>query len=108
VLLAETAFAAGSFDLALSSIATAISLDPRQNLDDFVARYATRATDVGEAQRVLEKTATLRDTAVVHVALAQVALKRGDLTTARIHAKRALELAPTNAEAQQVLRMTGG
>jgi tetratricopeptide (TPR) repeat protein len=108
VVLAQTAAAAASYDLALSSTATAISLDPRQDLDELVARVAARATDLPKAMQLLEQMVGLRDTATLHMAVAQVALKLGDLITARIHARRALELDPANAEAQQVLRMTGG
>jgi cytochrome c-type biogenesis protein CcmH/NrfG len=108
VVLAQTAAAATSDDLALSSAATAVALDPRQNLDELVARVTARAIDPSKAKDLLEQMVRLRDTAALHVALAQVALKLGDLSTARVHALRALELAPANGEAQQILRVTGG
>ncbi|MEK6227527.1 MAG: O-antigen ligase family protein [Chloroflexota bacterium] len=108
IVLAQTASAAASYDLALSSAATAISLDPRQNVDELVAFVAARATDLPRAKELLEEMVRLRDTARLHLTFAEVALRLGDLSTARVHARRALELVPANPEAQQILRMTGG
>jgi len=107
VVLSETAFAAQSFDIALASAVTAILLDPTRDFDAFATRPASRVTDLPRARRLLESAASARDTAALHAAVAQTALKLGDITSARSHARRALELSPGNAEALAVLRATG-
>lgn len=106
IALAETAYALGEYDLSLRAAINAIALWPGADNDALAARAAARASNLPQARILLEQALRLRDSATLHLALAQVALKFGDRETARTEAKRTLELAPGNTEAQQILSAT--
>jgi hypothetical protein len=106
IALAETAYALGEYDLSLRAAINVIALWPGADNDALVTRAAARASDLGEARTLLEEALRLRDSAALHLAMAQVALKLGDKETARTQATRTLELASDNSEAQAILRAT--
>lgn len=105
--LAETTYTLGDYELSLHAAVRAIELWPAGNNDALAARAALRVSDLTQARALLETAVRLRDTAVLHLALGQVALKLNDRETARAHAKRTLELAPGDRDAQNILTAIG-
>jgi cytochrome c-type biogenesis protein CcmH/NrfG len=106
IALADTAYALGEYDLSLRAALKVIALWPGADNDALVTRAAARASDLLEARILLEQGLRLRDSAALHLAMAQVALNLGDKETARNQATRTLELTPGNSEAQAILRAT--
>jgi O-antigen ligase len=106
IALAETAYALGEYDLSLRAAINVIALWPGADNDALVTRAAARASDLREARILLEQALRLRDSAALHLALAQVAFNLGDKETARTQAERTLQLAPENTEARAILRAT--
>jgi O-antigen ligase len=107
VALAEVAYTLKQYDLSLQAAVAAISLWPRGDNDALAARAAGQATDVRQARSMLENALRYRDSPVLHLALAEVALRLQDYETARAEAKRTLELAPDDAGAEEMLRAIG-
>jgi tetratricopeptide (TPR) repeat protein len=107
-LYAQIAFLFGDFATALDQATRAIRIYPIAPEYEPVALQAAAKVDPPVARTALEEIAALRDTAPVRLALAKVDLALGDTAAARANAKRALELAPGNAEAQSVLQQAGG
>jgi cytochrome c-type biogenesis protein CcmH/NrfG len=106
-VLAEVLNAFAQPDEALRRIATAIALSPGASSYELTAVSAAgRASDLPSARAALERVIAVRDTAGLRVALAQVALRQDDVSAARSNATRALQLDPTNADAQRVLAST--
>jgi len=105
--LAETAYALGEYDLSLGAAIDAIRLWPGGDNDAPAARAAAHVADLPRARSLLEGVLRVRDSAPLHLALAQVALKQGDRETARREASRTLELAPGNTAAREVLSAAG-
>lgn len=104
---AEIALAFGRCDLALASSVRAIVLQRGGGAERVVAPAARCATDERSARATLEGAIATRDLAVLRVALAETALRLGDLDSARGHVRRALELDPGDAEARRLLTQLG-
>jgi len=105
VALAEIASALGKPESALDAIVGALRLykgDPRY--DSIAASAANRATDLNAARRALDEALSFKESAVLRVALGNVALRQGDRAAALTNAKRALQLEPNNAEARALLQ----
>ncbi|MDQ2952104.1 MAG: O-antigen ligase family protein, partial [Chloroflexota bacterium] len=107
VALAEVAYTLGRYDLSLQEAVTAITLYPRGGSDALAAQAAARASDLAGARSLLQGAIRVRDSAVLHLALARVALRFGDYGSARAEATRAAELEPGNADAEELLRAIG-
>ncbi|MEK6206014.1 MAG: O-antigen ligase family protein [Chloroflexota bacterium] len=105
--LADTAYALGEYDLSLRAAVAAILLWPESGYDVPAVRAAARASDLRQARVLVEEALRLRDSAGLHLTLSQLALKLGDLSTARDEAKRTLELVPGDPEALRILSETG-
>ena len=108
LILAVVSNALGDPAAALDAVAVAIRIDRTEPEYDMVAAdAATRMPDAAAARAALERIITTKDSAVLRVALAQIALKVNDITTARVHLRRALELDPQNAPARELTRQLG-
>ncbi len=106
VALAQVANALGNHGLALRELLAATRLNPRDTSYDYdrlTAEAALRDADVLGARSVLEEMLTLKESATLRLALAQLAMRLNDRVAARAHVQRALELEPNNAEAKQLL-----
>ena len=109
VSLADIEQAFAKPDDAIQHILHALVLYPGgAGWDAKLARASAHAVDLGAARAALAEAARRNDTAVVRVGLSRLALKLGDLADARANAKRALELEPSNADAQALLQQLGG
>ena len=108
VTLCDVSYAMGEYDLSLDAAGALLRMLPASNAyDGYAARAAIVALDPGSAHAKLETFLTTRESALLHLATAQLAVKLNDLPNARMHAKRALELDPTNAGAQRLLATIG-
>jgi tetratricopeptide (TPR) repeat protein len=107
IALAETAYALGEYELSLQAAVQVTRLWPGADHDALTTRAAVRVSDMRQARTMLEEALRLRDSAALHLALAKVALKQGDRETANAEAKKTLERAPGDAEAQAILDATG-
>jgi O-antigen ligase/tetratricopeptide (TPR) repeat protein len=106
IVLSEVALAFGQCDLALRSAVTALTLhQDDSSFDRFAARAAACASDRQLASHLLGQGVEVKDSVVLHIALAEVALQLGDKESARRHAQRALELQPGNRDAQRILNL---
>jgi tetratricopeptide (TPR) repeat protein len=95
----------GDYDRALDDAINAIRLyqnDP--DYDTLAATAAGRIGDPAAARRRLEPILVVKDSAILRVAVAKLALATGDTAAALLHAQRALQLDPANEAAQAVLR----
>ena len=93
---------------ALDAVSVAIRLDQSDPEHDLVAAdLALRVPDAVAARAALERIITVKDSAVLRVALAQTSLKLDDIASARAHLRRAMELDPRNAPARELLRQIG-
>jgi Flp pilus assembly protein TadD len=105
-VFAEVALAVGEDDLALRAATRTIVLEKGHPASEAIAADAAkRVSDLREAGRLLDSALAARESAVLHVARAEVALRAADLGDARRHALRALELDPANAEAGRLLAL---
>jgi cytochrome c-type biogenesis protein CcmH/NrfG len=108
-VLADVASQFGQGDLALSAAVTAVRLYPIDAAYDvLVLRSARRASDLRSAAAILDQALVAKDSALIRVAAGEIALRLGDGATARIHATRASQLAPNDAEVRNLLRQVGG
>lgn len=106
---ADIAISLGEYDVALDAAIRAIELLPTNAAYDALAgEAALRWSDHPAARARLETTLATKDTVTLRVALARLSLLLNDIAAARAHAKRALELAPDNADAHAILRVIGG
>lgn len=108
VIFAVVSRALGDPVAALEAVTIAIRLDRTDPEHDLVAAdLALRVTDTAAARAALERIITVKDSAVLRVALAQTSLKLNDLASARVHLRRAVELDPQNAAARDLSRQIG-
>jgi tetratricopeptide (TPR) repeat protein len=106
-VLAEVALAVGQDDLALRAAVGTIVLEKgNAAMQAIAADAASSVSDLAEAARLLDSALAVHESAVLHVARAEIALRSKDLDTARRHATRALELDPNNAEAGRLLALS--
>lgn len=106
-VLSEVALAFGQCDLALRSAITAIALYQHDSSHDrFAARASACASNKQSARSLLEQAVARKDTLVLRIAAAELALQLGDRESARLHAQRALQLQPSNRDAQRILNLT--
>jgi tetratricopeptide (TPR) repeat protein/O-antigen ligase len=102
-VLAEVAYTFGQYDLALEAAGRAIRLYPDGDHDDLAVAAALSHPDAAEARRELETIVAVRDTASLHLGLAQLSLTLNDLAAARAHAERVLQLKPDSSQARKVI-----
>ena len=101
---ADVAYFLGRYDLALKEIVSAIKLYRLDaTFDKRAADASARASDKTAARAELGDALRSKDTAALRVAAAQLALDQHDAVAAAAHARRALELEPTNSDAQRIL-----
>jgi tetratricopeptide (TPR) repeat protein len=106
-VLAEVALAVGQDDLALRAAVATIVLEKGNPATEAIAAdAASSVSDLAEAARLLDSALATHESAVLHVARGEIALRSTDLSTARRHATRALELDPNNAEAGRLLALS--
>ena len=106
---AAVAIALGDADFAVVAGARAVRLAPgvasfEQTLASGARAATNRKATLGELSRV----PSLRDSRLLTVVAAEVALSAGMLEDARMYASRALELDPQDAQARELLRRAGG
>ncbi|HEV2010431.1 MAG TPA: O-antigen ligase family protein [Candidatus Limnocylindria bacterium] len=109
VVLAQLLTAFGHFDQGLAEAVIAIRqypADPR--FDAVAAQAAGQAVDKSQARELVESALAAKESVTLEVVDARLALQLGDRAAAIQHATRALQLAPDNAEAKDILRMAGG
>ncbi len=103
-VFAEIESAFGKPERALEILVTAVSLNRNNPTNDVVAsEAAARASDAQQARRLVERILQTKESAILRVTLAQLALRTGDRQSALSNAQRALELEPSNAEAQRLI-----
>jgi cytochrome c-type biogenesis protein CcmH/NrfG len=108
-VLAEIQSAFGEPEEALTTLALAVSLNPRNSTNDIVAsEAATRVSDPQRARALIERILEKKETALLRVTLAKVALRLSDRELALTNARRAIELEPGNADALKVVSSLGG
>lgn len=109
VVLSDVAYAVGDYAASMEAGASALRLLPTSpSYDGYAARAAIAMSDGASARAGLEALLPVKESALLHVAIAQIALKQSDVSGARVHARRALELEPGNAGAQRILAGIGG
>lgn len=108
-VLGQVASTFGDNDLAFREITRAIALYREEPRFDTIAReIALRAPNAAAAREFLAMVGAYKESATLRLATAQVAMKLGDRDAARENARRAVQLDPTNADAQALLRQLGG
>lgn len=108
VALAKIALSLNDAALALAVAVDGVRRDPASfQYDQLIVMSAAKA-DPAAARPLVESALAARETAGLRVTLAEVALRQGDLESARTNARRALQLEPANADAQRILRAAGG
>ena len=108
LIVAGVSNALGDPVAALDAVTVAIAIDQRNSeYDSFAADTALRVPDTATARVALERILTLKDSAVLRVALAQTSLKLNDVAAARAHLRRAIDLDPLNAAARELSRQIG-
>jgi O-antigen ligase/tetratricopeptide (TPR) repeat protein len=107
--LAEVALRSVDGDRALAAAARATQLYPPDGRYDRLVLTSSRiAMDMPVAARSLEQTLAVKDSALLHVALAEIALRTGDAVAARTHADRAGVLAPEDPDVRALLARLPG
>jgi len=108
-VLAEVQNAFGQPEEALTTLAIAVSLNRGNPTNDIVAsEAATRVSDPQRARALVERILENKESALLRVTLAKVALRLSDRELALTNARRALELEPGNADALKVVSSLGG
>jgi O-antigen ligase/cytochrome c-type biogenesis protein CcmH/NrfG len=106
-VLGELASLFGRPDMAIGPAVKAVVLYPPDNrYDPIVLRAARGARDVRSAASELDRALKAKDSLLLRVAAAELALRLGDKATARAHAVQAARFAPTNADVVRLLRDT--
>jgi tetratricopeptide (TPR) repeat protein len=106
---AAVAIALGDADFAVAAGARAVRLAPSvASFEQTLASGARAATDRKATLGELSSVPSLRDSRLLTVVAAEVALAAGMLEEARMYASRALELDPQDAQARELLRRAGG
>jgi cytochrome c-type biogenesis protein CcmH/NrfG len=108
-VLAEIQSAFGEPEQALTTLALAVSLNQRNPTNDIVAsEAATRVADPQRARALVERILEKKESALLRVTLAKVALRLNDRELALTNARRAIELEPGNTDALKVISGLGG
>jgi uncharacterized protein HemY len=108
-VFAEIQSAFGEPEQALTTLALAVSLNPRNSTNDIVAsEAATRVSDPQRARALVERILEKKESALLRVTLAKVALRLNDRELALTNVRRALELEPGNADALKMVSSLGG
>ena len=108
-MLAEVQNAFWQPEEALTTLAIAVSLNRGNPTNDIVAsEAATRVSDPQRARALVERILENKESALLRVTLAKVALRLSDRELALTNARRALELEPGNADALKVVSSLGG
>jgi tetratricopeptide (TPR) repeat protein len=103
-VLSEVAFVYRDYDLALRAAVTTIRLQGgNAKFERIAIDAALSSMNPVESRKQLEEAVSIKESAALHVTLAELALKLQDPDGARRHARRALEIDPRNRRAQQVL-----
>jgi cytochrome c-type biogenesis protein CcmH/NrfG len=103
-VLSQIATEFGQPDLGLSAAVTAVVLYPIDaSYDGVVLRAARDAMDLTTAMASLERALKTKDSVLIRVAAGEIALRMGDTATARVHAARAAQFDPNNAEVVKLL-----
>lgn len=103
---AELEFALGRSASALDFALTAYRLEGRPAHVTVLRRIAVATPDDTTLLSTLVNTVEVRETASLHMLIAEVALRDGVRATARRHAARALELAPQSDDARRLLELS--
>jgi O-antigen ligase/Flp pilus assembly protein TadD len=106
-ILADVAFQLDRYDVALEAAVTALQREGRTSKYDQVAADAARRLPSPNTLALLEEALATKETAALHVAVADVALRSGEKQVALTHVRRALILEPENAEAKRILASLG-
>jgi tetratricopeptide (TPR) repeat protein len=106
-ILADVAFQLGRYDVALEAAVAAVRLEGERSEYDKVAADAARRVPSKGTIALLEQVLATKETAALHIAAADVALRSGEIQTALTHVRRALILEPDNAEAKRILASIG-
>jgi cytochrome c-type biogenesis protein CcmH/NrfG len=108
-VVAEVQSAFDQPEQALTTLAIAVSLNPRNSTNDIVAsEAATRVSDPQRARSLVERILEKKESALLRVTLAKVALRLNDRELALTNARRAIELEPGNTDALKVISGLGG
>ena len=108
-VLAEVQNAFGQPEQALETIAVAVALNRDNPNNDMVAAEASaKMTDAAKARLLVEQILTVKESALLRLTLSRLALRLNDRQAALRNAERALELEPTNTEAQNVVTSLRG
>ena len=108
-VLAEVQNAFGQPEQSLETIAIAVALNRNNpNNDTVAAEAAAKVTDVAKARVLVERIVAVKESAVLRLTLSRLALRLNDRQAALQNAQRALELDPTNVEAQSVVASLRG
>ena len=108
-VLAEVQNAFGQPEQSLETIAVAVALNRNNpNNDTVAAEAAAKVTDVAKARVLVERIVAVKESAVLRLTLSRLALRLNDRQAALQNAQRALELDPTNVEAQSVVASLRG
>ena len=108
-MLAEVQNAFGQPEQALETIAVAVALNRDNPNNDMVAAEASaKMTDAAKARLLVEQILTVKESALLRLTLSRLALRLNDRQAALRNAERALELEPTNTEAQNVVTSLRG
>ena len=94
---------AGDSDRAVEKLAQAIRLYAKDDqYDALLLQAAAKATPAAAVAATL-KALEAKDSLNLRLAAAQAAIRSGDVRSAMIHLRRALEIDPTNAQARDLL-----
>lgn len=105
VSIGDTMYDLGEYDRALDAAISAIRLYQNDaDYDTLAASAAGRIADPASARRRLEPVLLVKDSAIIRVAVAKLALAGGDRAAALLNAQRALQLDPASEAAQALLR----
>lgn len=108
-VLAEVENALGQPEQALETLAVAVSLNSTNTNNDAVAaEAAAKLADPQRARALLERILVIKESAVLRLALANVALRLNDRDLALSNVHRALELDPANVDARRLISSLGG
>jgi tetratricopeptide (TPR) repeat protein len=108
-VLAEIQSAFGQPEEALKTLAIAVTLNRANPANDIVAsEAATRVSDPQRARALVERILENKESALLRLTLAKVALRLNDRDLALTNARRALELEPGNPDALKMVTSLGG